>query len=368
MDRIVFKQKIDSIYEKLYSINERLSSFDSKEFIRGFQDGIKEGYKWFNRNINTDINEWNPFKAAAGAVGSVVGGAKGLYNQGKQLATKAWNTVAEFTTGVVNKIKTGIETAATWISEQPGKIKDYLTGIYNQAVSDMKSAYESLKDKAQELATAITNIWNQIITSIKTSYETAKQKIIANQEAAKKWFETNKQLIITQAKELQQSTIAWLKQAGTTALDVINQLATDFGKILKGVGVCIGIILIGPIYLLVKGVMALPELYKLAQKQVEAGFNQLEKFWEQLGEEYNAGINKGLSATTPSVGKIPVRDPKTGKMMPSGTVPEHNILRFSEFVNEKKKMNKEEFLEMIGKGKKSKDKCGKCHKKKCECE
>ena len=44
MDRIVFKKEIDRLYEKLSSINEGLSSFESKNFLRGFNDGIKEGF------------------------------------------------------------------------------------------------------------------------------------------------------------------------------------------------------------------------------------------------------------------------------------------------------------------------------------
>ena len=372
MDRIIFKKEIDSIYENLYSINESLSSSESNDFVRGFRDGIKEGFKLVNENGWESILEWNPFKAVAKGVGAVVGGAKGLYNQGKQMAAKAWASVSQFATDVMNKIKTGIQTAATWVSQQPGKIKEYLSGVYNQAVADMKSAYETLKDKATELVTSIQNVWNQITTDIQTAIQTAKTAVCKTEESAKAWFEKNKQITINQANELKQSTTEWLKKAGETALQITTAIGNGTAKALIGVGALVALVIIGPIDLLVKGIKAVPELYTAAQKQVEAGLNAIEKQWEAIGEEYNKGVNVGLAATTPSTGKIPVRDPKTGRMMPAGTVPEHKILRFSEFVNEKKKnMSKKEFFKMIGKEDKDEEKeekCKKCHKKKCECE
>ena len=366
MDRIVFAKQIDSIYEKMYSINESLSSIESEEFIRGYQDGIKEGLKIFNDGGWKALNEWNPLKSIAKGVGTVVGGAKGLYNQGKQMAAKAWSSVAQFATDVMNKIKTGIQTAATWISEQPGKIKEYLSGIYNQAVADMKSAYETLKDKATELVTSIQNVWNQITTDIQTAIQTAKTTVCKTEESAKAWYEKNKQIAINQANELKQSGVEWLKKAGETSLQIVTAIGNGTAKALIGVGALVAFIIIGPIDLLVKGIKAVPDLYTAAQKQVEAGLNAIEKQWEAIGEEYNKGINVGLAATTPSTGKIPVRDPKTGRMMPAGTVPEHRILRFSEFVNEKKKnkeskeSKKDAFFKKIGI-------CTVCHKKKCEC-
>ena len=106
MERIVFKKQIDSIYEKLYYINEGLSSVESKEFIRGYQDGIEEGFKIFMEHKNDE----NPFLLItegifgnmARGIGSMVGGAKGLYQQGVKMATSAWKTVGDFATVVLS--------------------------------------------------------------------------------------------------------------------------------------------------------------------------------------------------------------------------------------------------------------------------
>ena len=366
MDRIVFKKQIDRIYEKLYSINESLSSEDSNELIRGFNDGIKEGYELFNENIN-NLNEWNPFKAvakAAGAVTGAIGGAaKGVYNQGvkaagavgnaisgayqqgKELATKVWASATEFATGVIKKVSDAINTAASWIADQPGKIKEYLTGIYNDVVADMKSAYESLKDKAQELATSIQNIWNTITTNVKNVIASAKAKILTTEEAAKQWYEKNKQIVITQAQELQASSIAWMKEAGKTTLDVLTQIGNGAVTALKGVGICVVILMIGPFVLLYKGIQQIPELYAASKQQVEAGISQIGKYWEEAGQEFNsakdANFNKGLAATTPT-GKVLQRDPVTGQMLP---YKENKIFKFSDFVTEKKR--KEEFFKKL---------------------
>jgi hypothetical protein len=190
-------------------------------------------------------------------------------------------------------------------------------------------------------------------------YKLPNKKILTTEEAAKTWFEKNKQLIINQANELKQSSIEWMKEAGNTIAGVVDQAAKGTVKYLKAAGIGVAVIVAFPFWVLVKGILALPDVYKAAKGQVDAGLNQLEKFWEQLGEEYASGYNVGMEKTGVSTGAIPVRDPKTGRMMAAGTetpAAEHHILRFDEFLNEKKKMKKKEFLEMINKNKK----CKKC--------
>ena len=348
MDRIIFKKEIDRLYEKLYSINEGLSSDKSKELVRGFNDGIKEGAKLLK------INEWNPFKAAAGTIGQVAGAAKGLYQQGKKIAGQVWSTVADFATKTLSKIKTGIETATQWVKTQPGKIKAYLEGVYNGVVTDMTSAYNTLKDKATELAAAIGKIWTDVTTTITTTITSIKASLIKTEQEAKAWFDTNKQIVIDAATSAATSTKEWLKEMGTVATDVATKVANGTMQALKGIGVVVAVITLGPIYLLYKGIMAVPDLYKATQTQVETAMTTLGNFWSQqkqeMGESYAAGWNKGMA--------------KTGVPAPTG---ESRILKFSDFVNEKRKhLSKEEFLERIGKGKKKK-KCEKCGKGKCEC-
>lgn len=322
INRIIFKKEIDSIYEKLYSINEGLSSVESNDFIRGYQAGIKEGYKIFQEHIN----EENPFTFVnevlfgniARGIGKVVGGAKGLFQQGKQMAASAWKTVGDFATQVINKVKNGITTAASWVAEQPAKIKEYLTGIYNQAVDDMKSAFETLKDKAKELAQSITNIWNSVLEGIKSGINAAKAKISQTEESAKVWYDKNYQLVISQCEEWKRSGIDWAVKAGQTVSDVFAKVKSGTLAALKVVGIAVAIIIAGPFYLLIKGIQQVPELYKLAQKQVNDGISAIGNYWMTLQQEYAAGWNQGMA--------------KTG-------VHEKRVLLFTEFVNEKKKMS-----------------------------
>ena len=380
MDRIIFKKEIDRLYEKLYSINEGLSSFESKELVRGFNDGIKEGYKFFQKN---SLNEWNPFTAAAKVAGSVAAGAKGLYQQGAKLAGQVWSTVADFASKTYGKIKTGIETAAQWVASQPGKIKAYLEGVYNQAVTDMTSAYESLKDKAAELSQAIGKIWTDITTSLTTAIATMKAGLAKTEEEAKAWYQKNSQIVLAQATALANSTSAWLKEMGTTAVDIATKIGNGTLTALKGVGVLALVVTVGPIVVLYEGIKKVPALYQATQTLVEAAMTKLGTWWstqkQEMGEAYAAGFNKTMANVGVPTGKIPVRNPTTGRMEPAPT--EGLIMKFDSFVNEKRKgMDKAAFLEMIGKGKKGKDKeekgekkgkkekCTTCGKgKKCKC-
>ena len=283
---------------------------------------------------------YNQGVKAANTVGSAISGA---YQQGKELAGKVWASVTEFANGVIKKISDGLNAVSNWVVEQPSKIKSYLNSIYDSVVEDMRSAYESLKDKSQELALSIQNIWNTIATNTKNAISAAKSKMIQTNEAAKQWYETNKQLVIAQAQELQQSTISWMKEAGKTVIDITNQVASGTITALKWVGIGCAILVFGPIIYLYKKIQQIPDLYNAAQKQVESGVAQLGQFWEELGQEFNKGVNVGLSTTSPSTGKIPIRDPKTGRMMAAPN--ENKIFKFSEFVNEK--INKDKFFKKL---------------------
>lgn len=377
MDRIIFKKEIDSIYEKLYSINESLSLEDSKEFIRGYQEGIQEGWNIFQEHIN-DENPFTFVKEAlfgglAKGIGSVVGGAKGLFQQGKQMAARAWKTVADFSTEIMNKVKNGINQAIDWISEQPAKVKQFLTDLYKKTVEELKSAYNLLKDKANELAAAVTNIFNNVVSSIKAGFEKAKSKVLATEEAAKAWFDKNYQIVVQTAEEWKASTIEWMKKAGQTISDVATKVKNGAIKAIAGVGLCVAVIVVGPFYLLIKGIMAVPELYRMAKTQVDNGLTALGNYWMELQQEYAKGWNQGMEKTGVSTGAIPVRDPKTGRMMPAGTpatpttpTGERKVLSFTQFVNEKKK--KDDFLKLINNKKKKDKECKKCKDNPCKCD
>jgi len=359
MDRIVFKKQIDSIYEKLYSINESLSSENSKELIRGFNDGIKEGYELFNENIN-NLNEWNPFKSVAKGVGIAKGATKGLWNQGKQavastgnaisnvyqqgkqLATEIWGKIQT----MIQKISKGISSAATWIVKQPGEIKTKLTAVMNEALDELKSAYDAFKDKAEEFKTSITKFWDTMKTNVTTTIKNAKDALvkagIATEETAKQWILNNKIAITTAAQELQQSSVAWMKTAGKKVLEGLTAVGNGTLTALKFIFKAVIIMFITPFHVLYLGIKQIPDLYAKSKDVIEAGINKLGESWMEAETE---GENIGLAATTPSTGKIPVRDPKTGRMMPAGTPVEHKIFKFSDFVTEKKR--KEEFFKKL---------------------
>jgi len=234
----------------------------------------------------------------------------------------------------------------------------------------MKSAYDSLKDKGSELMNAIGKIWDDVLTTISSQFTKLKTYLIKTEQEAKEWFENNKELFIETSKSLKQSTIGWLRDMGEDLANIYTKVKNGTINVLKIFGKVSFIIVMSPIVLLYMGIKRIPDLYQASQNWVENGMEQLGEYWEkqksEMGEEYVSGFNKGMSKTGVPTGKIPVRNSVTGKYEPAS---ESRILKFSDFVNEKKKhMSKEEFLEMIGKGKKKKDKCKECGKGKCECE
>lgn len=270
MNAFEFIKKIDNIYEKVYNINESLSLLESKEFMRGFNDGIKEG--WFSK--------------AAGAAGKFVGktfqGAKDAYNKGKDMANKAWSTVKEFADSIYSKIKTGLSTAADWISSQPAKIKDYLGGIYNGVIKDLSIAYDKLKNKGVELQQAISSIMSNIKTTIVSSCQKIKTQWETNKEKAQQWYITNKAIVIEQAKEAKASTAAWLRQAGIDTLNLLAKIANGTVQVGKVIGVISLFLIFAPFVALVKGAVS---LHKVAHKFVSDGI-------DAIGEEWKKGIGE----------------------------------------------------------------------------
>lgn len=275
MNGFVFKQEINKIYGKVYKINESLSVNESKEFMNGFNDGIKEGIGSFLGNIGHKIKQ---------GVHDVKKSVTGAYQKGQELAKQVWSTVKDFANSVINKIKQGITTAVDYLATAPGKIKDYLTSVYNQAIDSLVSAYNTMKDKAAELQQAIVGIWDNIVANLKQGIETAKTKI----QDAKTWFNTNKEIVITQAKEAQASSIGWLKQAGNDVLDVLGKIGKGTVDFAKGVGFVALFLIFGPIVGLVYGAK---KLGQYSQQFVEAGLNKVADIWAKEKADFQAAYN-----------------------------------------------------------------------------
>lgn len=271
MNSIEFINVINKIYENVYRINESLSIDESKEFMNGFNDGIKEG--WFSK--------------AAGATGKFLGktyqGTKDAYNKGKELATKAWNSVKDFANSIYTKVKNGISTASDWISSQPAKIKEYLGRVYTDIVEDLSTAYTKLQGKAAELQTAVANIMSNIKTNISNGVQKIKTYWINNKEQAQQWYNTNKAIIEQQAIEAKNSSIAWLKQAGIDTLNVLAKIGKGALKVGQVIGEISLFLIFGPFVLLAKGAI---KLEKVAHQFVSNGIDSIGEEWKKSVQEF----------------------------------------------------------------------------------
>lgn len=275
MNSLEFITKIDKIYEKVYQINESLSINESKEFMRGFDDGIKEG--WLSK--------------AAGAAGKFIGktfqGTKDAYNRGKEIASKAWASVKEFADSVYAKIKNGLSTAANWISSQPAKIKEFLGGIYNGVVNDLTNAYTKLQGKAAELQQAVANIMNNIKTNIAASSKQIKSYWASNKEQTQQWYNTNKAIVEQQAIEAKNSSIGWLRQAGIDTLNVLAKVGKGTLKVGQVIGEISLFLIFGPFVLLAKGAI---KLEKTAHQFVSNGIDAIGEEWKKSVQEFKTGF------------------------------------------------------------------------------
>lgn len=271
MTGIEFIGKIDKIYEKVYNINESLSLIESKDFMRGFNDGIKEG--WFSN--------------AAGAAGKFLGktfqGAKDTYSKGKDMASRAWATVKEFADSVYTKIKNGISTASDWVSSQPAKIKEYLGGVYNGVIEDLSTAYTKLQGKSVELQQAVSNIMTNIKTNINSGSQKIKAYWLKNKEQAQQWYSVNKKIVEQQALEAKNSSISWLKQAGIDTLNILGKIGKGTLKVAQVIVEISLFLIFSPFVLLAKGAI---KLEKVAHKFVADGIDAIGEEWEKSVSEF----------------------------------------------------------------------------------
>lgn len=275
MNSFTFKQEINRLYSQVYSINESLSVNEKKEFMKGFNDGIKEGFGSFLGKMAHGVKQF---------AHDVKKTATGAYQKGQEIAGRVWNTVKDFANSVYTKIKQGITTAVEYLASAPGKIKEHMTAVYNQVINDMVSAYNTMKDKAQELQQAVAGIWDNIVANIQQGIATAKGKI----QDAKAWFTTNKAIVETAAKEAQASSVSWLKQAGTDVLAVLQKIGTGALEFAKGVGYVAIFLIVGPIVGLVIGAK---KLGQYSQQFVEAGINKVGEVWAKQKADFQIAYN-----------------------------------------------------------------------------
>jgi len=245
---ISIKIQLDGIYDRLYSLNESLSIYESKQLMKGFEDGIKEGW-----------GDWIG-KTAAKAKKVVTG----TYNKGKNLAKKAWVSIKEFANEVYTTINNAYKNSIDYITSAPGKIKNILNNAYESVIEKVTSALEALKDKADELKQAINTIYDNVAKKAIQAGKDAVAKIVD----AKVWLKNNYEIVKQSFIDAKNSTITWIKEAGIKGLEVLKKIGSGTLKVASVIGFIVAGLIILPTQLLIKsGIM----LYNTGVDAVNTG-------------------------------------------------------------------------------------------------
>ena len=318
MNSYTFKNEIDSIYEKVYLIKESLSLYESKEFLDGFNDGIKEGSILFEADWLGKAAAWagNKVKQAGdvakGAVNTVKTAATNVaknvsdvYQKGTELAKKVWASVTEFANSIYNKVSEGFKKALSYVQSAPGKMWEALSALYTDVSNQISSAYSTLKGKGQELIDAISKIWTDtIIGNIITGYNNTKKFFTDNADKVANWYNTNKDLITKKVEEFKATQLPKLVNIANKVSDVLLKIGKGTLKVTGDICLILSVVfLIGPVWLIIKAVQKTPELYKSISGVIETGLAKVEKVVVEAYNTVSAGVKNAAGAVATGVEK-----------------------------------------------------------------
>jgi hypothetical protein len=274
IDVLILTERIESIWNQVYSVNESMTSAERKELINGFEDGINELFgKWAAKAMN--------FKdklvgGAKKAWDNMVSKGKEYYEKGKQLAGSAWESMKTFATGVVEKVKSAYSQAVDAIVSSYQSFKASVAKAYQEALTSINQAYESMKDKAQAFAEACKGVWSDILEESALLIQATKEKINSMKEGVSEWFTKNKADLEKSIIEAKSSSVDSLKRAGEMARTALTATA----KTAKEIGCVALFICVAPIVGLVNGIKAIPGVYDSAVEMIK-------NFVEKEAAEYN---------------------------------------------------------------------------------
>ena len=216
------KREVNSIYNEIYRINESLSISEYKEFMRGFEYGIKEGYKIFLEADNIETGRkfkdrlvggaksfWSDTKKAAGdvvdktkkAASDVVDAGKKAYSSGLETAGKLWGSIVDFGKSVIDGVKEKIGEIGKAIKNGYNSVKQSISDILNEVSVQIVKSYEQFKDKAGELKKSIIEIYNKSLLALEEGFYYSLGAIINAPEDLKKWYNNSKESLIKSFEE-----------------------------------------------------------------------------------------------------------------------------------------------------------------------
>lgn len=282
--------ELNRVYNTLYRLNESLSIYESKQLMKGFEDGIKEGWgSWIGKTAGNLVNKGK--EVVKGAKDSVTG----AYNKGKELAKQAWNSIKDFANDVYNTVNSAYNSSVEYIISAPGKIKAILEEAYKKVTDKVTSALDALKDKADELKDAINTIYSNVI---KKTVESAK-KVIAKVGDGKSWLKSNFDVVKQSFVDAKNSSIKWVQEAGAKGLEVLEKIGKGSLEVAKVLGFVVAGLIILPTQALIKGGIMLynsgVEGADYVKTAVTNANNYLSKEFSDMASSYQKEVNESFS-------------------------------------------------------------------------
>ena len=282
-----FEKEIDLIFEKVYSVNESISSVERQALIRGFEDGLNEG-----------LGSWlgTAFGKATNFFKSLPDRAKSWYNTGKKYATQAWNWIKDLAMKIANGVKEGFKTAVNWCTTNFKKFVEYVTNAYYSAIEGIKSAWQKFSGKIAQFSEWCVDMWHKLVENVKSLVKTTKDKLLALGGRLSEWLSESWAKIKEYAEKAKNSTIEAFKRLGEI---VYNALSTGLKKAGQ-IASAILLVCAWPFTKLLEMVKKIPSLFQKLVKIISDYIkSEIEDFKRAYGEEMERYKQSKLLPPTP---------------------------------------------------------------------
>lgn len=259
---LVLNQTLERIFNKVYSVNESMSSNQRELLIMGFEDGINELFgKWTAKAMNlkdklvsNTKKTWN----------SMVDKGKEYYEKGKKLAGDAWESMQKFANNVVNKVKESYNSAVTKISSGYDAFKSSISNAYQESLNTINQAYNSMKNKGEAFVEACKGVWADVLKETSLLIQKIKEKMGSMKNGFNEWVEKNKSSLTESINKSKSSGIESMNKLSELASSVLSKSK----KVARDIGFISFFMAVASINLLLNGIKSIPGIYDSAVKMV----------------------------------------------------------------------------------------------------
>ena len=283
-DAIILNERIQSIWNRIYKVNESLTQYEQNQLILGFEDGINELFGFLG-DIGAGVHKFAK-KLTGGskqAFDYVSKKGEEYYNKGKELAGKAWEAIKNFAKNVVETVKNGYNKAVESIASGYQSFKSFMVKAAQDAATAIQEAYKTMQDKGAALIESIKGIWSDILQEAGLAIEAIKEKFTSMKDGFKAWLEKSKVDLEKSAIDTGQSGIEILVKISDMAKQAWEK-TTDVAATTAKVAFFLAVV---PIVLLIEGCKKIPDAYKSSVEMIN---NFLEKEAAEIKARYDKGM------------------------------------------------------------------------------